>query len=102
MSKPDDIPQDVWDWLTRPSSERAYVTTRYPRGESGTAREASGGKRTEQSEMRGLQQGTGSAPPLQSASGGPSAPRGDNISPSPLGDADNDDFKRVQVLGPVR
>jgi hypothetical protein len=29
-------------------------------------------------------------------------PRGDNISPSPLGAAGNDDFKRVQVLGPVR
>jgi hypothetical protein len=33
--------------------------------------------------------------------GGPSAPRGDNISPSPLGDAGNDDFKRVPVIGEV-
>jgi hypothetical protein len=28
-------------------------------------------------------------------------PRGDNISPSPLGDAGNDDFKRVPVIGEV-
>jgi hypothetical protein len=28
-------------------------------------------------------------------------PRGDNISPSPLGDAGNDDFKRVQVIGSI-
>jgi hypothetical protein len=28
-------------------------------------------------------------------------PRGDNISPSPLGDAGNDDFKRVQVIGKI-
>jgi hypothetical protein len=28
-------------------------------------------------------------------------PRGDNISPSPLGDADNDDFATIPHLGPV-
>jgi hypothetical protein len=28
-------------------------------------------------------------------------PRGDNISPSPLGAAGNDDFKRVQVIGSI-
>jgi hypothetical protein len=35
------------------------------------------------------------------SAGGPSAPRGDNISPSPLGDADNDDFATIPHLGPV-
>jgi hypothetical protein len=28
-------------------------------------------------------------------------PRGDNISPSPLGDASNDDFATIPHLGPV-
>jgi hypothetical protein len=37
-----------------------------------------------------------------SASGGPSAPRGDNISPSPLGAADNDDFATIPHEGIVR
>jgi hypothetical protein len=35
------------------------------------------------------------------SAGGPSAPRGDNISPSPLGAADNDDFATIPHLGPV-
>ncbi len=62
--------------------------TEYPRGESGTAREASGGKRTEQSEMRSLQHGTESAPPPL-----PPAHKPDNSA--------NSNFATVPHLGPV-
>jgi N6-adenosine-specific RNA methylase IME4 len=47
-----------------------------PEGESSTAREASGGKRTEQSEMRSLQQGPEAAPHTHSNSPDDQADRG--------------------------
>jgi hypothetical protein len=122
MSKPDDIPRDVWDAARRALSLNFTVPISGVEVCIAAARAIQAERARWQPAVTYFQHycqdeaddvencvcgqeqhiaAKNFRDAIRNPSPAADPPRGDNISPSPLGAAGNDDFKRVQVIGSI-